>query len=112
MHAQARGASLRSPEVLTPSQKRRDAEEEDADLGAHTSWGGRGKRGGVAPPPIIEAPPPSTGKRKRAQVPAPPRRSPSLPRRPVLSCNSSPPVRSAPLPAQLERLRHPVGAPR
>jgi hypothetical protein len=61
---QAQGVSLRSPDVLTPSQKKRDAEEEDVDVSTHTSWGGRGKRGAV-PAVALEAPP---GKRRRVQV--------------------------------------------
>ncbi|KAK9904239.1 hypothetical protein WJX75_007439 [Coccomyxa subellipsoidea] len=60
----AQGVSLRSPDVLTPSQKKRDAEEEDVDVSTHTSWGGRGKRGAV-PAVALEAPP---GKRRRVQA--------------------------------------------
>ena len=56
--------SLRSPDVLTPSQKKRDAEEEDVDVSTHTSWGGRGKRGAV-PAVALEAP---SSKRRRVQV--------------------------------------------
>jgi hypothetical protein len=60
----AQGSSLRSPEVLTPSLKRRDAEEEDHEVSTHTSWGGRGKRG-VPPAAAAESVP---NKRKRVQV--------------------------------------------
>ena len=58
------GSTLRSPEVLTPSFKKRDAEEEDHEVSTHTSWGGRGKRG-VAPSALAESVP---SKRKRVQV--------------------------------------------
>lgn len=60
---QAQGVSLRSPDVLTPSQKKRDAEEEDIEVSTHTSWGGRGKRGAV-PATAAETP----NKRRRVQV--------------------------------------------
>ncbi|EIE20316.1 hypothetical protein COCSUDRAFT_67577 [Coccomyxa subellipsoidea C-169] len=60
----AQGVSLRSPDVLTPSQKKRDAEEEDVDVSTHTSWGGRGKRGAV-PAIALEAP---SAKRRRVQA--------------------------------------------
>lgn len=60
---QAQGLSLRSPDVLTPSQKKRDAEEEDIEVSTHTSWGGRGKRGAV-PATAAETP----NKRRRVQV--------------------------------------------
>ena len=59
--------------MLTPSQKLREAEEDEAAAAAvedtphHTSWGGRGRRGATGPSPLFPAdsiPP----KRKRAQV--------------------------------------------
>ena len=59
--------------MLTPSQKLREAEEDEAAAAAvedtphHTSWGGRGRRGATGPSPLYPAdsiPP----KRKRAQV--------------------------------------------
>lgn len=59
--------------MLTPSQKLREAEEDEAAAAAvedtphHTSWGGRGRRGATGPSPLFTAdsiPP----KRKRAQV--------------------------------------------
>ncbi|BDA45560.1 probable protein lin-9 homolog at C-terminar half [Coccomyxa sp. Obi] len=59
----AQGVSLRSTDVLTPSQKKRDAEEEDVEVSTHTSWGGRGKRGAV-PATATETP----SKRRRVQA--------------------------------------------
>lgn len=56
---------LRSPDVLTPSQKLREAEEEDVDVSTHTSWGGRGKRGAVPATTVVE---PQSTKRRRVQV--------------------------------------------
>lgn len=62
---------LRSPEVLTPSQKLRDAEEDEAAAEEtplhHTSWGGRGRRG-ASGPSTLYAPDAAQPKRKRAQV--------------------------------------------
>ena len=63
------GRSLRSPEVLTPSQKLRDVEADEGaaaeDTPHHTSWGGRGRRGATGP---YTAPDSAGPKRKRAQV--------------------------------------------
>ncbi len=67
------GRSLRSPEVLTPSQKLREAEEDEAAAAAvedtphHTSWGGRGRRGATGPSQLYPADS-LPAKRKRAQV--------------------------------------------
>ncbi|CAL5228881.1 g12095 [Coccomyxa viridis] len=67
------GRSLRSPEVLTPSQKLREAEEDEAAAAAvedtphHTSWGGRGRRGATGPSQLYPADS-LPAKRKRAQA--------------------------------------------
>ncbi len=54
--------------MLTPSQKLREAEEDEApveDTPHHTSWGGRGRRGATGP---LYGPDSTQPKRKRAQV--------------------------------------------
>ena len=54
--------------MLTPSQKLREAEEDEAaveDTPHHTSWGGRGRRGATGP---LYGPDSTQPKRKRAQA--------------------------------------------
>ena len=55
--------------MLTPSQKLREAEEDEVaaeDTPHHTSWGGRGRRGASGPSGLYS--PDMSSKRKRAQV--------------------------------------------
>ena len=86
------GRSLRSPEVLTPSQKLREAEEDEAaaeDTPHHTSWGGRGRRGASGPSGLYS--PDMSSKRKRAQV-QPSHHSPCRPpssKSPLMKCTFS-----------------------
>ena len=77
--------------MLTPSQKLREAEEDEVaaeDTPHHTSWGGRGRRGASGPSGLYS--PDMSSKRKRAQV-QPAHHSPSSSASPSMSLTASVP---------------------